>query len=69
VPVPARFALHELLVAAERRPHEANRAKKNRAQAAALLTLLASDRPGDLELAWEALSERGRGWTKQIRGQ
>lgn len=69
VPVPARFALHKLLVAAERRPHEANRAKKDRAQASALLTLLASDRPGDLELAWEALADRGSGWTKRIRAQ
>lgn len=69
VPLPARFALHKLLVAAERRPHEANRAKKDRAQASALLTLLASDRPGDLELAWEDLAERGRGWTKRIRAQ
>ncbi len=69
VPLPARFALHKLLVAAERRPHEANRAKKDRAQASALLTLLASDRPGDLELAWQTLAERGRGWTKRVRAQ
>lgn len=69
VPLPARFALHKLLVAAARRPHEANRAEKDRAQASALLTLLASDRPGDLELAWEALAERGRGWTKRMRSQ
>lgn len=69
VPLPARFALHKLLVAGERRPHEANRANKDRAQASALLGVLGSDRPGDLELAWEALAERGRGWTKRIRAQ
>lgn len=69
MPVPARSALHELLVAAEWRSHEANRANKDRAQASALLTLLAPDRPGDLQLAWEALAERGRGRTKRVRAQ
>lgn len=69
IPSPARFALHKLIVAHERRPHEANRAHKDRAQAAALLQWLTAERPGDLELAWDEIKRRGRGWSSRVSAQ
>jgi hypothetical protein len=59
VPVPARFALHKLLVAPERPVSQQSKAGKDLAQAAQLIEALAEARPGDLRLAYEALSARG----------
>jgi hypothetical protein len=35
-------------------------------QAAQLIRVLARDRPGDLEAAWESCARRGPGWTRAI---
>jgi|CXWL01.1.fsa_nt_gi hypothetical protein len=56
VPDPSRTALHKLWTAAERPVAMATKATKDVAQASALLSVLVEDRPGDLELAWKALS-------------
>lgn len=58
VPTPARFAFHKLWAARRRPASEQVRSAKDRHQAAALLEVLAEDRPEDLALAWEALSKR-----------
>lgn len=55
VPTPARFAFHKLWLAGERRAGEQARSRKDRAQAAAVLEVLARDRPGDLQRAWGAV--------------
>jgi hypothetical protein len=55
VPRPGRFALHKLWTAAKRPVHEATKATKDRRQAAALLEVLARDRPDDLIEARSAL--------------
>lgn len=62
VPDPARFAVHKLLVAAER--GEAYRTKSNKdiIQAAALLSYLAERRSSSLEEAWTDLLTRGPRW-------
>lgn len=65
VPRPGRFALHKLIVASRRgnaRAPTFAKAPKDRAQASALLTVLLSELPGELTLAWKALSRRGRAW-------
>ncbi len=67
VPTPARFALHKLVVAAERPVSQQAKARKDVAQASALIEVLAEDRPGDLAIAWEALVTRGPGWSKRAR--
>lgn len=69
VPRPGRYALHKLIVAARRaaRAPSATKAAKDRAQASALLRLLAADLPGEITLAWKALSKRGKGWTEAVR--
>lgn len=65
VPRPGRFALHKLIVASRRGKARAPafaKAPKDRAQASALLTVLLSELPGEITLAWKALSRRGRAW-------
>lgn len=58
VPRPARFALHKLWTAAARPVSEQTKAAKDRAQATAVITALATERPGDLREALAALSAR-----------
>jgi hypothetical protein len=58
VPRPARFALHKLWTAATRPVSEQAKAVKDRDQAAAVITVLAAERPGDLREAVAALTAR-----------
>jgi hypothetical protein len=58
VPRPGRYALHKLWTAATRPASEHAKATKDRAQAAALITVLASERPDDLREAYSALGRR-----------
>ena len=60
VPVPARFALHKVWLAARRPVGEQAKARKDVRQAAALLEVLLEDRPGDIRDAWGALKLRPR---------
>ncbi len=62
VPVPARFALHKLIVAQERPAHQAAKAAKDLAQAQALIDVIGDQRPADLRDAWKTLVARGEGW-------
>jgi hypothetical protein len=65
VPDPAKFAFHKLIVAQERPVSEHAKKAKDLRQAALLCTVLADERPGDLQLAWEALVSRGKPWEKR----
>lgn len=68
VPTPARFALHKLIVAAERPAAESNKATKDVIQAGMLARSLDSEgRRGDLLLASDALKARGRGWISRLK--
>jgi hypothetical protein len=60
VPDPARFALHKLIVAADRAPSSHAKSLKDRAQAAELMVTLAESRPADLEEAARALVAQGQ---------
>lgn len=66
VPQPARFALHKLIVSQERGAGAADKKRKDLIQAGKMLELLKEDRPGDIELAREALVKRGTTWVKKI---
>lgn len=67
VPDPTRFALHKLLVSQMRIaiPRSQEKAKKDLEQAEALITVLARQRPGDLNDLWEDLRERGPSWRRK----
>lgn len=58
VPRPGRFALHKLWTAPGRPVAEQAKAGKDRAQAAALIDVLAIERPDDLREALDALTRR-----------
>jgi len=66
VPDPARFALHKLIVAGERPAAMHSKRDKDLAQVAQIVEVLRSDRPGDVVLAWEALTARGKAWTGRV---
>jgi hypothetical protein len=66
VPDPARFALHKLVVAAERPAVMHTKREKDLWQSSQVLEALLEDRPGDVELAWDALVRRGPGWVRRV---
>ena len=67
VPDPARFALHKLLVFAERRTRSAAKARKDLRQAAALIEVLSEFRRDDVLDLWRDLLSRGPGWRERAR--
>ena len=68
VPRPGRFALHKLIVAARRGPSGMPKAAKDRAQASELLRVLLAELPGEITLAWKALSRHGKAWVSAASG-
>ena len=67
IPHPARYALHKLLVFAERKGSFLQKAQKDLRQAAALLEYLKAMRGWEVEEAWADLLARGRGWTTRAK--
>jgi hypothetical protein len=67
VPDPARFALHKLLVHAERRTRSPDKALKDLHQAGALIEVLAEFREDDLKSLWRNILDRGPGWRRRAR--
>lgn len=67
IPRPERFAIHKLIVADRRQggPDQA-KARKDRAQAARLIAILAEDRPDDLREALDDARSRGPRWRERI---
>lgn len=66
VPQPARFALHKLIVSQQRDAGATDKKRKDLVQAKNMLELLRADRPGDIDLAREALVKRGANWVKKV---
>lgn len=67
VPDPARYALHKLLVFAERRTRNPEKARKDLRQAAALIETLAEFRSDALDALWTDLLSRGADWRQRAR--
>ena len=67
IPRPERFAIHKLIVADRRHggPDQA-KARKDRDQAAFLISILAADRPEDLRESYEDALSRGPRWRQRI---
>ncbi len=67
IPRPERFAIHKLIVASRRQdgPDQA-KARKDRAQAAFLIRILAQDRPDDLAEAYTQAQAQGPRWRDRI---
>jgi hypothetical protein len=66
VPQPARYAIHKLIVATRRIPSATAKAGKDIEQAAALIRVLAEDRPDELEEAFVEARDRGPSWRQHV---
>jgi hypothetical protein len=66
VPQPARYAVHKLIVATRRSPVAALKSRKDVEQAAALLRVLAEDRPDELADAFSEAFNRGPAWRESL---
>ena len=68
IPRPERFAIHKLIVAERRRDGpDALKARKDRAQAALLVEVLAEVRPDELLDAYENALARGPQWRNRVQ--
>lgn len=67
IPRPERFAIHKLIVADRRRDGpDPSKSRKDRAQAAHLIEILAQDRPDDLRDAYADARTRGPRWRERL---
>ena len=70
VPHPARYALHRLIVFAERSATRRVKANKDLRQTAALLSFYKSSSAWEVDAAWKNLVARGPGWRERaLRGR
>ncbi len=67
IPHPARYALHKLLIFAERKGAFQTKANKDLLQAGMLLSVLKERRASEVEDIWDDLLSRGRGWTTRAK--
>jgi len=67
VPQPARYAIHKLIVATRRVSSAAAKARKDTEQSAALIRVLAEDRPDELEDAFSEARGRGPSWREALK--
>ena len=66
VPQPARYAVHKLIVATRRAFSAAAKAAKDIEQSAALIRVLAEDRPDELDDAFVEARARGPSWREAV---
>lgn len=70
VPHPVRYALHKLIVFAERGATRRVKANKDLSQSAALLAFYRASSAWEVEAAWKDLIGRGPGWRERaLRGR
>jgi hypothetical protein len=67
VPSPARCGLHKLILSQARGPASHAKVEKDLLQAGQILSVVAEERSGDLDLAWSALEDRGVFWVRQAK--
>lgn len=66
VPQPARYAIHKLIAASRRVSSAAAKVRKDVEQSAALIRVLAEDRPDELEDAFTEARGRGPAWREAV---
>ena len=67
VPHPARYAVHKLLIYAERKGSFLQKSQKDLSQAAALLAFFKEYRAWEIKEAWVNLAGRGKGWLTRAK--
>ena len=66
LPRPQRYALHKLLVYGERLQNQRTKARKDVAQAAALIDYLLVHDAAEIAAMWIDVNARGPGWRKRL---
>lgn len=66
LPRPQRYALHKLLVFGERPQNQRTKARKDVAQAAALIDYLLGHDAAEIAAMWADVNARGPGWRKRL---
>lgn len=66
IPQPARYGIHKLIVAVRRTASATAKSAKDIEQAAALIRVLAEDRPDELEEAFTEAYNRGPSWQDHL---
>jgi hypothetical protein len=66
-PIPARYAVHKLIVWGEREKSFRTKSSKDLRQAAALISYFYRHQPDELVQAWLDMVARGKGWEKRAR--
>lgn len=66
IPRPDRFAIHKLIVAAERDASATAKANKDIRQANVLIQYYLDNRPDELSATWMDACSRGPGWRKRL---
>ena len=67
LPRPERYALHKLLVYGERPQSQRTKARKDVAQAAALMDYLLVHDAAEIAALWKDVNARGPGWRKRLQ--
>jgi hypothetical protein len=67
LPRPQRYALHKLLVYGERSQAQRTKARKDVAQAAALMDYLLTHDTEEIAAMWSEVNSRGPGWRKRLK--
>ena len=67
LPRPERYALHKLLVYGERPQAQRTKARKDVAQAAALVDYLLTHDTQEILSMWSDVNQRGPGWRKRLK--
>jgi len=67
LPRPERYALHKLLVYGERPEAQRTKARKDVAQAAALMDYLLVHDAAEVAASWQGVHARGPGWRKRLQ--
>lgn len=67
LPRPQRYALHKLLVYGERSQAQRTKARKDIAQAAALMDYLLTHDTEEIATMWVDVNSRGPGWRKRLK--
>jgi hypothetical protein len=67
LPRPQRYALHKLLVYGERVQAQRTKARKDIAQAAALMDYLLTHDAEEIAAMWADVNSRGPGWRKRLK--
>ena len=67
LPRPERYALHKLLVYGERPQAQRTKARKDVAQAAALIDYLLLHDAAEIAAQWQDVNARGPGWRKRLQ--